>query len=207
MLTQVPTRILGNRIRCEGGETSILDCPSDYSKVAGENMAECSSSSSSARPAAILCEQGYIQLGENMRTSTRKGFLKFIEHFESETNYSYRGMPHLTTKIGSKGNTTLYFCADTFSDDDAKVFCAMKSWKFGKAVSLSSSEQAPPSGEIRLSNPRCNGDEPHILDCGHEEDATCETAAAVECSPGFPFTLRLHNNLSEEIPESQLAIG
>ena len=115
----------------------------------------------------------------------------------------------MTTGIsGSAEDTKSYFCADSFSDDDAKVFCAMKSWKFGKAVTLASTEQQAPSGEIRLSNPRCNGDEPHILDCEHEEaSASCETAAAVECSPGFPFTLRMHNRLSEEIPESQLAIG
>ena len=115
----------------------------------------------------------------------------------------------MTTAIsGSAEETKSYFCADSFSDDDAKVFCAMKSWKFGKAVTLASTEQQAPLGEIRLSNPRCNGDEPHILDCEHEEaSSSCETAAAVECSPGFPFTLRMHNRLSEEIPESQLAIG
>ena len=86
----------------------------------------------------------------------------------------------------------------------------MKSWKFGKAVALTSTEETTPSGVVYLSNPRCTGNEPHILDCEHEEatdPATCETAAAVECSPGFPFTLRMHNQLSEEIPESQLAIG
>ena len=71
VLTQVPTRILGDRIRCEGGETSILDCPSDYSQVTGENLASCPSSST-GKPAAILCEQGYIQLGDNMKTSTRE---------------------------------------------------------------------------------------------------------------------------------------
>ena len=131
----------------------------------------------------------------------------------SDKTPSCRGLPHLTTRIsGSEESVKSYFCADTFSDDDAKVFCAMKSWKFGKAVSLASTEQAPsPPGEIRLSDPRCNGDEPHILDCQHREEVAdpgaCETAAAVECSPGFPFTLRMHNRLSGEIPESQLVIG
>ena len=71
MLTQVPTRILGDKIRCEGDETSIMDCSSDYSKVTGESLASCPSSTS-GRPAAILCEMGYIQLGDNMKTSTRK---------------------------------------------------------------------------------------------------------------------------------------
>ena len=71
MLTQVPTRILGDRIRCGGDENSIMDCPSDYSEVTGERLASCPSSSS-GRPAAILCEQGYIQLGDNMKTSTRE---------------------------------------------------------------------------------------------------------------------------------------
>ena len=70
VLTQVPTRILGDRIRCGGDETSIVDCFSDYSEVTGESLASCPSSS--GRPAAILCEQGYIQLGGNMKTSTRK---------------------------------------------------------------------------------------------------------------------------------------
>ena len=112
-----------------------------------------------------------------------------------------------TAISGSAEETKSYFCADSFSDDDAKVFCAMKSWKFGKAVTLASTEQQAPSGEIRLSNPRCNGDEPHILDCEHEEAGAGDTPAAVECSPGFPFTLRMHNRLSEEIPESKLAIG
>ena len=69
MLTQVPTRILGDRISCEGDETSIMDCPNDYSEVTGERLASCPSS---GRPAAILCEQGYIQVGDNMKTSTRK---------------------------------------------------------------------------------------------------------------------------------------
>ena len=43
----------------------------------------------------------------------------------------------MTTKIsGAAENVNSYFCADTFSDDDAKVFCRMKSWKFGKGAIL-----------------------------------------------------------------------
>ena len=114
----------------------------------------------------------------------------------------------MTTTISSssKDAAKSYFCADSFTDADAKVFCRMKSWEFGKAVSLPAET---PSGEVRLSSPRCEGDEPHILDCRHESDVgpACATAAAVECSPGFPFTLRMQNPLAGDIEEAKLAIG
>ena len=124
------------------------------------------------------------------------------------TNSTYRGLPHVTTTISSSSRDAAksYFCADNFTDADAKVFCKMKSWEFGKAVSLPAET---PSGKVRLSSPRCEGSEPHILDCRHESDVdpACTTAAAVECSPGFPFTLRMHNSLAGEIEEAKLAIG
>jgi hypothetical protein len=184
MITQAPSNILGVNIRCNGDESSILDCRSDYDTVTGDTMSSCSTT----RPAAILCEQGSIQLGDNMKTSTR-------------------GLPYLTTKLSSTGKTVQsYFCADNFTDEDARVFCQMKSWKFGKAITL---PNETPAGKIHLTGMQCSANEPHVIDCKHGEEAnpTCTTAAGVECSPGFPFTLRMFNTLSGKIPPDQLTIG
>ena len=74
---------MGERIRCEGKETSIMDCPSNYNEVTGVSLASCSHS---GRPAAILCEQGYVQLGDNMMTSTRKAYPRYIEQHALRNN-------------------------------------------------------------------------------------------------------------------------
>ncbi len=185
ILTYAPTNILGLKLRCTGDESSIMDCPSDYSSLTGDSLTSCASSAS--KPAAIICEPASIQLGSNMKTSTR-------------------GLPYLTTKLASGAVVQSYICAENFTDADARVFCAMKSWKFGKAISL---PNETPSGLIHLSSLGCASDDPHVMDCKHKEEASpsCTKSAAVECSPGFPFTMRMHNNMANIIPPDQVIIG
>lgn len=68
-LTIGATNILGLNINCTGRENSIFDCISDYTALTGETLTECPSYST--KPAAILCDQGAVQLGTNVRTRTR----------------------------------------------------------------------------------------------------------------------------------------
>ena len=65
-----PTNILGLNLSCSGRETSIFECESDYSALTGETLAACPSYTAN-KPAAVLCDQGAVQLGANVRTRTR----------------------------------------------------------------------------------------------------------------------------------------
>ena len=97
-----------------------------------------------------------------------------------------------------------YFCASEFDDSAAKIFCQMLSWPLGRAVSLytGNSNYTQTGSDViigtALKNLNCPAaGRPHIMDCNPDmvPGHTCEPAA-VECSPGFPLTLRMQDELS-----------
>ena len=186
VLTHPATNILGHRIRCRGDEKSLMECSSGYESITGQTLTRCSGRQASA----ILCDQGWIQMGDNPKASTR-------------------GLPYLRP---NKDTTESYICADGFDDNDAQVFCRMRSWKFGKAVTIPEAVSRPTNYPIRLGNVSCSSTDPHLLDCSHTFAGEsrligCSGAAAVECSPGFPLTLRIENLLEDKIPPDELTIG
>ena len=120
------------------------------------------------------------------------------------------------SRIGNSTRTS-YFCADGFGDREARVFCQMLSWEFGKAINIP--EQTPNSSiqidldiGMHLKDLDCQSSDPHILDCDPTFDADgldqvgCPNGlrAAVECSPGYPLTLRVFNPIEDEIPPGKV---
>lgn len=185
-----PLNLFGLRIQCKGHEESLLECESDYSHLSGKTLSTCEGRD----PVAIICDQGAIQLGANRNIRTRG--LAFIKAKQ----------PNRTSDVEES-----YFCADSFGNKEARVFCKMLSWEFGKAINLPFSNQTT---YPYLHGVSCGSksEEPHILDCANYANGTvpCTTGpASVECSPGFPFTLRLFTGpLGRYLPpETELAIG
>ncbi len=138
------------------------------------------------------CSQISIQMGNNHETTTG-------------------GVPYLTV---GEDSSPYYFCADEVDREEAQVLCQMLSWPLGKGVTLpggnlNSLGQDEPATELRIKDLNCDTDkEPHILDCDYTlaeaASDTCQEVAAIECSPGFPLTVRPHNHpLEGRTPEDE----
>ncbi|XP_059099279.1 uncharacterized protein LOC131893304 [Tigriopus californicus] len=184
-----PSNIFGLRIQCKGHEESLLECESDYRDLSGNTLSQCEIQT----PVAIICDQGAIELEANRNIRTRGlAFIKAKPNRSADPEESY-------------------FCADSFSNKEALVFCKMLSWEFGKAISLPYSNLTTYSYLHGIS---CGSksEEPHILGCskyGNGSTPCTKGPAAVECSPGYPFTLRLLTGpMGRNMPpEAELAVG
>jgi hypothetical protein len=151
---------------CTGGEPSLLQCSAN--PVGVHN---CDHSEDAGVQCEVTCTNGSVRLMIGEGYNYYLGQTRFEDFYYIKDELS-RGRSEICLK-----STWGTICADTWTNQDASVFCRQLGFSPNGAVAVRTNSYSDPSVSAHLANVNCTGDELALLDCSYNiaDSDVCQT--------------------------------